>query len=94
VKLREYHPRQWVDGSSLAYKETGRDFVLYLSPLAAGEGREGKLGIPGGLLCRLALNHPPTAVGGIPEVFTRSRDEVGYAQESDAHLSSTVSFTL
>ncbi len=51
-------------------------FLLSFSPLAPrgreGVGKRGSLGAP---LCRLGLNHPPTAVGGIPGVFTVS-DEV------------------
>ena len=50
--------------------------VIYLSPLAL-RGREVKPGIPGAHLCRLALNNPPTAVGGIPGTFRAVSDEVG-----------------
>jgi len=38
----------------------------YLSPLASRGEREGKTGISDAPLCRLGLNNPPTAVGGIP----------------------------
>jgi hypothetical protein len=40
------------------------------SPRGARGGRTGKTGIPGAPLCRLYLNNPPTAVGGISGFLT------------------------
>ena len=82
----EYHPRQWVDCSSLAYEGSRPPpSVLFTSsPRAARGGRKGKTGIPGAPLCRLYLNNPPTAVGGISE-FLRRALTGGFAQELDAH---------
>src|SRR6266705_2685519 len=63
----EYHPRQWVDRSSPAYKESGSPLCLVsLSPRGARGERENRESRA--VLYRLALNHPPTAVGGIPVV--------------------------
>src|SRR2546425_12046074 len=57
-------------------------FCLHsLSPLAQrGERRETEN--PGCALCRLGLNHPPTAVGGIAGLFAQSLPWVGFQEFS------------
>ena len=66
-----------MDCSGAAYKTAARPLGFgYLSPLAPRGEREGKPGISGAPLCRLELNDPPTAVGGIPGVFAQSRQWV------------------
>ena len=77
-RFLEYHPRQWVDRSRPAYIAAHPDSVLPSLP-SRREGREiTKRKGPRGFCCRPHLNDPPTAVGGIPRGFTRSRQWVGF----------------
>ena len=55
----EYHPRQWVDRSGPAYNE--RRPLLFLPLGVRGKDKRRKWNA----ICRLDLNDPPTAVGGI-----------------------------
>src|SRR5438477_9025860 len=52
--------------------EAARPSGSVISLPSRREGRETKNGNLGCAPCRLGLNDPPTAVGGIPGVFTRS----------------------
>jgi hypothetical protein len=55
--------------------------VLVIPLPSRREGREGKTGISGVSRCRLDLNDPPTAVGGIPGSNLRSRRLVGQPEQ-------------
>ena len=62
-----------MDRSAAAYKESRRPSLFcYISLPSRSEGREGKRKILGVPLCRLGLNDPPTAVGGIAGLFAQS----------------------
>ena len=67
-KLWESHPRQWVDRSNPPTRQTGPLFVSSPSFPSRSEGKEGEENVESGApVCRLSLNNPPTAVGGISD---------------------------
>ena len=61
----ESHPREWVDRSSPAYKESRHRPFCFVIALACGATEAARKNEYPGNLCRLNLNNPPTAVGGI-----------------------------
>ena len=72
----EYHPRQWVDDSSPAYKGRTQESRFSLLSPSRREG-ERKTGADAAPLCRPYVNDPPTAVGGIAGVFTQAQGSGG-----------------
>ena len=77
----EYPTRQCGDCSYSAYKTDGAAALCLLSffPLAArGERRKGNRGVRAPV-CRLSMNNPPTAVGGIHGVFPQSLTSVVFS---------------